>query len=91
MEDTASLELKATLKEENMKYQLVPLHNHCTHLTENAIRTVKNHFITGLESVDPDYSVREWDRLIPQAEQTLNLLRTAQKNLNNQHMHRYIC
>ena len=34
-----------------------------------------------LASLDPDFTLIEWDRLIPQAELTLNLLRSARSNL----------
>ena len=66
MENEASLELKADLKGECVKYQLVSSHNHCTNLAGKAICTFKNHFVAGLESVDLHLSVRKWDRLIPQ-------------------------
>ena len=32
---------------------------------ERAIRTFKNHFIAGLASIDNQYPIREWDRLLP--------------------------
>jgi hypothetical protein len=40
-------------------------------------RTFKNHFIAGLSSADDQFPMRLWDRLIPQAEITLNLLRQS--------------
>ena len=61
-------------------YQLVPPHNHRANPAERAIQTFKNHFIAGLCSCDPDFPIREWDRLLPQAEITLNLLQTARAN-----------
>ena len=33
--------------------------------------------MAGLALLDPNFPMREWDRLLPQAEQTLNLLRVA--------------
>jgi hypothetical protein len=41
------------------------------------IRTFKEHFVAGLSSVDLSYPMNLWDRLLPQAEITLNLLRTS--------------
>lgn len=35
---------------------------------------------SGLASVDPDFSAAQWDRLIPQAEMTLNMLRRSRIN-----------
>jgi hypothetical protein len=42
-----------------------------------AIRTFKEHFVAGLSSVDPSFPMKLWDRLLQQAEITLNLLRTS--------------
>ena len=36
--------------------------------------------LAGLATCDPDFPMREWDRLIEQAELTLNLLRNARAN-----------
>ena len=80
MDNEASLELKKILKRDHMKYQLVPPHNHRTNLKERDICNFKNHFVTGLASVDPDFPVREWDRLIPQVEKILKFLRAAREN-----------
>jgi hypothetical protein len=59
---------------------MISLTNWC-HLTataaESAIRTFKEHFVAGLSSVDPAFPLHFWDRLLPQAEITLNLLRTS--------------
>jgi hypothetical protein len=56
---------------------LVPPHCHCRNAAERAIRTFKQHFVAGLSSVDPTFTLHLWDRLLPQAEITLNLLRTS--------------
>jgi hypothetical protein len=55
----------------------VPPHCHRRNATERAIRTFKEHFVAGLSSVDPNFPLHLWDRLLPQAEITLNLLRTS--------------
>jgi hypothetical protein len=61
----------------NIAYQLVPPHFHQRNAAERAIRTFKEHFVAGLSSVDPSFPLHLWDRLLPQAEITLNLLRTS--------------
>ena len=66
----------------NAQFQLVPPHNHRTNLAERAIQTFKNHFKAGLSSLHPDFPIAEWDRLLPQAFLTLNLLRQATANPN---------
>jgi hypothetical protein len=55
----------------------VPSHCHCCNAAERAIRTFKEHFLAGLSSVYSTFSLHLWDRLSPQAEITLNLLRTS--------------
>jgi hypothetical protein len=54
-----------------------PPHCHRRNAAERAIRTFKEHFVAGLSSVDPTFPLHLWDRLLPQAEITLNLLRTS--------------
>jgi hypothetical protein len=61
----------------DIAYQLVPPHCHRRNAAELAIRTFKEHFVAGLSSVDPSFPMRLWDRLLPQAEITLNLLWTS--------------
>jgi hypothetical protein len=60
----------------NIAYQLVRPHCHRRNAAERAIRTFKEHFVAGLSSVDPSFPM-QWDRLLPQADITLNLLRTS--------------
>ena len=59
---------------------MVPPHYHRANLRERSIKPFKNHLKAGLATTDPDYSTTEWDRLIPQAEVTLNLLRATRVN-----------
>jgi hypothetical protein len=55
----------------------VPPHCHRRNAAERAISTFKEHFVAGLSSVDPAFPLHLWDRLLPRAEITLNLLRTS--------------
>jgi hypothetical protein len=77
MDNEASAALKQYFTEKEMNYQLVPPHCHRTNAAERAIITFKEHFEAGLATVDPDFPVQLWDRLLPQAEITLNLLRAS--------------
>jgi hypothetical protein len=61
----------------DVEYQLVPPHCHRRNAAERAIQTFKEQFVAGLSSVDPTFPLHLWDRLLPQAEITLNLLRTS--------------
>ena len=66
----------------NTTFQIVPPHTHRANIAERAIQTFKNHFEAGLASIHPDFPINEWDRLLPQAFLTLNLLRASQVNPN---------
>jgi hypothetical protein len=61
----------------DIAYQLVPPHCNRRNAAKRAIRTFKEHFVAGLSSVDPSFPMHLLDRLLPQAEITLNLLRTS--------------
>jgi hypothetical protein len=81
MDNEASAAMKQLLQNNfGMQFQLAPPHMHRINAAERAIRTFKNHFVAGLCSTDPNFPLRLWDRLLPQAEITLNLLRSARSN-----------
>ena len=80
MDNEASAIIKAALLKHKVKYQLVPPHLHRRNSTEHAIQAFKAHFIAGLCSTDPNYPAAEWDRLVSQAELTLNLLHSCRFN-----------
>jgi len=80
MDNEASNSLKQSLLKNNIQYQLVPPHLHRRNAAERAIQTFKSHFITSLCLTDPKFPATEWDRLLPQAVLTLNLLRQSRTN-----------
>jgi len=71
----AAKTLKGHMAKEGIDFQLAPAHSHRINAAERCIRTSKDHTIAGLCSLDKDSPVHLWDRLIPQAFVTLNLLR----------------
>jgi hypothetical protein len=77
LNNEASAALKNFFTVNDIAYQLVPPHCHRRNAAERAIRTFKEHFVAGISSVDPAFPLYLWDRLLPQAEITLNLLRTS--------------
>ena len=77
MDNEASKDLKNAIIKNKLTYQLTPPNIHRINAAERAIRTFKNHFISGLATIDPTFPIREWDRLLPQAELSLNLLRNS--------------
>ena len=58
----------------------MPPNQHRCNGAEQAIRTFKNHLLSGLATCHPDYPLQGWDRIIPQVELILNLLRNSRLN-----------
>jgi hypothetical protein len=80
LDNEASLALKNYLTKQGINYKLAPPHIHRRNSTERAIQTFMNQFIAGLCSVDPTFPLKLWDKLLPQATITLNLLRKSRIN-----------
>lgn len=80
LDNECSQILKDFMHQEDLDFQLAPPGMHRRVAAERAIRTFKNHFIAGLSSVDPNFPMRLWDKLIPQAFITMNLLRGSRIN-----------
>jgi hypothetical protein len=77
LDNEASAALKNFFTVNDITYQLMPPRFHRRNAAERAIGTFKEHFVAGLSSVYPTFPLHLWDRLLPQAEITLNLLRTS--------------
>jgi hypothetical protein len=80
LDNKASLALRNYLTKQGIDYQLAPPHIHRRNNAEREIQTFKNHFIAGLCSVDPNFPLKLWDKLLPQATITLNILRKSKIN-----------
>ena len=80
LDNEASAALKSFMAEQEVDFQLVPPHVHRRNAAERAIRTFKNHFIAGLCSTDRNFPLHLWDRLLPQALLSLNILRSSRIN-----------
>ena len=61
----------------HIELELVPPGCHRRNAAEVAIRNFKAHFLSILAGVADDFPIQLWDRLLPQAEITLNLLRQS--------------
>jgi hypothetical protein len=79
LDNECSDELKKAFKKYNVDFQRVPPHVHRRNSAERAIQTWKNHFCAGLATCDPKFPLTEWDLLMPQADITLNLLRSSRR------------
>jgi hypothetical protein len=60
-----------------MMYELVPPGCHRRNAAEVAIRNFKSHFLSILAGVADDFPMKLWDKLLPQAEISINLLRQS--------------
>jgi hypothetical protein len=80
LDNDASSALKHFFTTNDVEYQLVPPHCHRRNAAEMAIHTFKEHFVAGLTSVNPYFTLQLRDRLLPQAEMTLNLLQTSRQH-----------
>jgi hypothetical protein len=62
---------------QQVSLQLVKLHNHRVNPAERAIQTFKNQFIGALGSTGINFSIQLWDKLAPQVQDSINLLRCS--------------
>jgi hypothetical protein len=76
----ASLAFGNYLTKQGIDYQLAAPHIHRRNNSERAIQTFKNHFITGLCSVDLSFPLKLWDKILPQETITLNILPKSRIN-----------
>ena len=79
-ENEASIALTKSMATMNIKYQLVPPINNIANNAEREINNFNNHFIEGLCSVDADFRLQLWIRMIPQTRIILNLLQQSRLN-----------
>jgi hypothetical protein len=66
-----------TIEEQGLEWELVPPHNHRRNVAERAIQTAKGHIIANVMGCDPTFPLKEWHRILPQIEMTLNMLRAS--------------
>jgi hypothetical protein len=80
LDNEASLSLSNYITNQGIDCQLAPSHIHRHNNAECAIQTFKKHFIAGICSVDTNFPLELWDKLLPQATITLNHLRKSRSN-----------
>jgi hypothetical protein len=78
MDNQATKVIKVYLTPQQVSLQLVKPHNHCINATEQAIQRFKNRFIGMLGTTDANFPVQLWDKLTPQAQDSINLLHCSQ-------------
>jgi hypothetical protein len=80
VDNEASTLLKDYLYQQDIKFQLVPPYSHIHNSAERAIRSFKDHLISGLCSTDKSFPMHLWYIILPQAVITLNMLRYSRTN-----------
>ncbi len=77
LDNESSTDFKAAIAKNCMTYQLVPPNDHRRNIAEKAIQTFKAHFIAIICGTDKSLPLHLWCQLLPQAKNTLNMLRPS--------------
>ncbi len=80
MDNQATKAIKSYLTPQQCCLQHVEPGNHPVNATEQAIQTFKNRFISTLGTTDVDFPIQLWDKLAPQVQDSINLLRCSRIN-----------
>ena len=62
--------------------QNVEAHNYRVNAVEPAVKTAKYHIIAHIATLDHQCTIQLWSKMLPQMQDTLNMLRTSQNNNN---------
>ncbi|KAL7502356.1 hypothetical protein ACHAXN_001073, partial [Cyclotella atomus] len=65
------------IEAQGLEWELVPPTNHRRCIAERGIQTAKGHIIANIIGCDEAFPARQWHKLLPQMEMTLNMLRAA--------------
>ena len=83
LDNEVSNSMKTIIRDEyKMKPELVPPGCHRRNAAEVAIRNFKAHFLSVLAGTSTSFPPNLWDRLLPQAKVTINLLRKSNATTN---------
>jgi hypothetical protein len=80
MDNQATKHIKAFLTEQQCQLQLVEPHNHRLNAAERAIQTFKDAFIAALVTTNSDFPLQLWDKITPEVQNTLNMMRASHIN-----------
>ena len=80
LDNEKSAELLEFIKLQQTAYQLAPSQMHRTNPAEKAVQTWKNHLVSGLASLPPNFPIALWCHLMEQANIPLNILRPCRQN-----------
>jgi len=77
MDNQATKHIKQFLTGNECKLQLVEPHNHRVNAAECAIQMFKDAFIVALATTDSNFPLQLWDKITPQVQDMLNLMRAS--------------
>jgi hypothetical protein len=77
MDNQVTKQIKAFLTEQLCKLKLVEPHNHRMNAAKRAIHTFKDAFIAVLTTTDSGFPLQLWDKITPQVQDTLDLMRAS--------------
>jgi hypothetical protein len=80
LDNEKSAEVEDMFRLRDTEYAYVPPGNHRTLKAERAIRAAKNHILAMLCTADDEFPMYLWDKVLPQAELTINHLRECKSN-----------
>ena len=80
MDNEAAKNTITMIQRKKINLQLAPPDLHRRSPAERAIRTAKNHILSGIASTHKDFPTHLWCRIIDQGEMTLNMLRPCRTN-----------
>ncbi|KAL7479986.1 hypothetical protein ACHAW6_005700 [Cyclotella cf. meneghiniana] len=80
LDNEASAAITKYLLDEDIKWQFVSPNKHRVNATKRAIQTFKIYFISGLCSTDHNFPAQLWDKLLSQAQDSLNMLQTSRND-----------
>ena len=80
LDNECSRAVQAFLRSNDTKWKNVEAYNHRVHAAEPAVKTAKYHAIAHFATLDFNYPIQIWDRMLPTIECTLNLLRKSRRN-----------
>ncbi len=78
MDNQATKAIKSYLTPQQCCLQLVKPSNHCVNASEQAIQTFKIRFTGALGTTNVDFPIQLWNKLAPQVQDSINLLRHSQ-------------
>jgi hypothetical protein len=80
MDNETSHEVKKIIQGQQTRLQYTPPDMHRTNPAERAIRTRKNHFLSGIAGLPKSFPIANWCGLTEQCDATLNMLRPCRQN-----------